>query len=293
VLLLESDLGMARSANVNVAREIASRLGYDYVYGNSYLCLSSGNAREAVATRANTTSLSGNAILSRLPLRRAENFSVAITKDKFETREKRLGHKKALWAEMMIGETPLAVAAVHLDSGASSAQRAAQLADVVAKLRARGVLGRSLVGGDFNTTTYDAESVFALLENLALKLWRGGFPHAIEHYLHPQRLYEKRIFDVLTEAGYDFEHYNALGVGTLRYRVGDPGCEGRVRDFLPQPFVEVLRRKLAPYGGAVGLKLDWFAGQGVTPTRAGTVHLERASALGVSDHDPIWVEIGL
>ena len=290
ILLLESDLGMARSGNRNVARELAGRLGFDYVYGNSYLCLSAGNRREERQTEANTLALSGNAILSRLPLLRAENFSVAITKDKFESSEKRLGHKKALWVEVAIGDKRLALAAVHLDSGASSAERALQLADVVRTLEARGVSGTSLIGGDFNTTTYDAHSRLGLLGNLALKLWRGGFPHAIQHYLTPERLYERQVFQVLRDAGYEFESYNQLGVGTVFYQVGDEASEGRVRDFLPQPFVEVLRRKLEPYGGAVGLKLDWFAGKGLRARAAGTVSLLRRG-VGVSDHDPIWVDV--
>ncbi len=123
LMLLESDLGMARSGNRNVARELAGRLGFDYVYGNSYLCLSAGNRREASQVGPDTLALSGNAILSRLPLTRAENFTVAIMKDKFESSEKRLGHKKALWAEVAIGTKRLAIAAVHLDSAASSAGR--------------------------------------------------------------------------------------------------------------------------------------------------------------------------
>lgn len=290
VLLLESDLGMARSGNRNVARELAGRLGFDYVYGNSYVCLSAGNRREANQAQPNTLALCGNAILSRLPLTRAENFTVAITKDKFEGSEKRLGHKKALWAEVAVGPKRLAIAAVHLDSGASSAGRARQLADVVARLERRKVGDCSLIGGDFNTTTYDAHSLLGLLGNLGRKLWRGGFPHAIEHYLTPDVLYERRVFDVLRDADYDFESYNQLGVGTLYYRVGDVASEGRVRDFLPQPFVELLRRKLEPYGGVVGLKLDWFAGKGLRVRAAGTVSLLRRG-VGVSDHDPIWVDV--
>lgn len=290
ILLLESDLGMARSGNRNVARELAGRVGFDYVYGNCYLCLSAGNSREVNQTEPNTLALSGNAILSRLPLMRAENFTIAITKDKFESSEKRLGHKKALWVEVAVGAKRLALAAVHLDSGTSSAGRALQLADVVQRLEQRGVAARSLIGGDFNTTTYDAHSLLGLLGNLGLKFWRGGFPHAISHYLTPELLYERPVFQVLRDAGYDFTSYNQPGVGTVFYRVGDSGSEGRVRDFLPQPFVEVLRRKLAPYGGVVGLKLDWFAGKGLRVRRAGTVPLQERN-VGVSDHDPIWVDV--
>ena len=104
--LNEVDVGMARSGNRHVAAELADLLGFGYVFGNSYLCLDFGDARDGVKAAENRESLHGNAILSRFPLRRAESFSIAITRDKFQSSEKRLGHKKALWAEV---DTPLGI----------------------------------------------------------------------------------------------------------------------------------------------------------------------------------------
>ena len=40
----------------------------------------------------NEVGMHGNAILSRRPILRAETFTVAITRDKFESQERRLGH---------------------------------------------------------------------------------------------------------------------------------------------------------------------------------------------------------
>lgn len=290
-ILSEVDVGMARSGNQNVPRELSRALGCDYVFGNSYLCLSAGNARERGAEQPNQLALAGNAILSRHPLVRAENFSLCVSKDKFESSEKRLGHKKALWAEISVGDQPLVIAAVHLDSGASSQERALQMNDVIDRLRERGVDDRALIGGDFNTTTYDANHTWALLANLAKKFSRGGFPHAIEHYLHPDWLYERAVFERLEAAGYETESFNELGVGTLRYVVGDRGSEGRVRDFLPEFAVRYLKKKLEPWAGVVGLKVDWFAGRGLVARGAGTVAEPKFQGEPVSDHDPIWVDL--
>ena len=111
----------------------------------------------------------------------------------------------------------LAVAVVHLDSGTSPARRALQLGDLLGKLRQRGHGECAVVGGDFNTTTYDLQTVPRLPWNLVRKLVRGGFAHAIHHYLELYLLYEKPIFDQLERFGFDHQPFNAPGVGTTRY----------------------------------------------------------------------------
>ncbi|MEW6776257.1 MAG: endonuclease/exonuclease/phosphatase family protein [Bdellovibrionota bacterium] len=291
LLLNEVDVGMARSGNRDVAREIAETLGFEWVFGNSYLCLSPGNPRDGEPDEENRIGFHGNAILSRYPLLRAENFSVAITKDKFQSSEKRLGHKKALWAEV---ETPLgkvALAAAHLDSGGSTRQRAAQMKDVLAKLEERGVAERSLIGGDFNTMTYDLKSIPRLLWNIFSKLLRGGFPHAIHHYVHPYKLYEKPIFDELVRHGFSYEPFNVPGVGTSRYEVGTFDSESKVRDYLPEIAVKILAWKLKPWNGVAPIKIDWFAGRGVKPLAPATLEKPRWNGKLLSDHDPIVVDV--
>jgi len=307
VLLNETDIGMARSGNRNVAREIADALGLEYVFGNSYVCLSHGDTRDGTHTVDNADGLHGNAILSRWPLRRAENFGVAITKDKFESSDKRLGHKKALWAEL---ETPLgmlAAVAIHLDPYASPTQRRAQMADGLAKVAERRLGPAVLLGGDLNTTTYDLESIPRLCWNIAQKLARGGFPHAIEHYMRPHALYERRVFAELEAHGFDYERFNDMRTGTVRYEVGTFDSESKVRDHLPGVVAHLLRYKLRPWGGVAPLKIDWFAGRGLTVLGQGQIGepdgrrslapkvFQRARWRGqvISDHDPILVDFVL
>jgi endonuclease/exonuclease/phosphatase family metal-dependent hydrolase len=305
LMLNEVDVGMARSGNRHVAAELADRLGFGFVFGSSYLCLDHGDTRDGVQTERNRESLHGNAILSRFPFRRAESFSVTITRDKFQSSEKRLGHKKALWAEV---ETPLGrlpVVSVHLDSYASSAQRAAQLRDALLTVRRRGLHDRVLIGGDFNTTTYDAASVGQICRNLCRKLVRGGFPHAVRHYLYPDELYERPVFAELEAEGYDFAAFNALGVGTTRYEVGSFESESKVTDRLPGFAAKLLRYKLRPWNGVVGIKVDWFCGRGLEVVQ-GPGGSEAGVAVGrspapivkptvdgtpLSDHDPILVDV--
>jgi endonuclease/exonuclease/phosphatase family metal-dependent hydrolase len=303
VILNEADVGMARSGNRHVAREIAEALGMEMVFGNSYLCLSPGDARDGAPTDKNSESLHGNAILSRWPLRRAENFSVAISRDKFESSEKRLGHKKALWAEAETPLGPVAVLTPHLDPYASARFRGLQMEHALAKVREHG-LGAVILGGDFNTSTYDLESLPALIKNVLVKMWRGGFAHAIAQYMKPQEIYERPIFEALERAGFEWKSFNDMAAGSVRYEVGTFDSESKLRDHVPGAAVHLVRWKLAPYGGVVPLKIDWFAGRGVRAlghdelvepsgrsSRAPAV-LERARWQGepVSDHDPIVVD---
>jgi len=304
LMLNEVDVGMARSGDIDVVRVFGDGLGFYHVFGNSYLCLDSGNARDRAAGRENTLGLAGNAILSRFPLLRAENVSLAITKEKFHSSEKRLGHKKALWAQVATPLGPLAVASVHLDSSCAPAARAAQLDDLLRELEQRGVAERCLVGGDLNTTTYDLASLPRLSWNIVQKLVRGGFPHAIHHYVHPFELYEKPVFDVLAAHGLDWDRFNAPAVGTSRYEVGTFDSESKVRDYLPDVFVRLLAWRLRPWSGVAPLKIDWFAGRGLRVLEAEALRdgdriatapaafaKPRHEGELLSDHDPIVVDV--
>lgn len=294
LLLNEVDIGMARSGNRDVPRELAEALGFEYVFGNSYLCLDHGDTRDGEQAEENTVGLHGNAILSRYPLRKAANLSLTITRDKFHSSEKRLGHKRALWAEVDTPRGPLGVLCAHLDSIASPVQRAAQLGDA---LRAAPVAAskRLLVGGDFNTSTYDVKSTGRLLWNVAKKGWRGSFPHAIHHYMHPWELYERPVFDALETAGLDWRTFNDLKAPSIRYEVGDFESESQVSDQLPKFFVRYIARRLRPWNGVAPLRLDWFAARGLRVAGdpgKGAVAKPRWQGQRLSDHDPIWVDVG-
>ena len=126
LLLSEVDVGLGRSGNRNVARELAEALGMSYAFGVSYLALTDDFGDDAGGLE-NTLALSGAAVLSRYPIGRVENIDLPELRDKFHSSEKRLGKKRALLAEIALPDGPLAVAACHLDSNASPAQRARQL----------------------------------------------------------------------------------------------------------------------------------------------------------------------
>src|SRR5499427_3464673 len=75
LLLSEVDVGLGRSGNRNVARELADALGMSYAFGVSYLALTDDFGDNAAGLE-NTLALSGAAIISRYPIGRVENVDL-------------------------------------------------------------------------------------------------------------------------------------------------------------------------------------------------------------------------
>jgi endonuclease/exonuclease/phosphatase family metal-dependent hydrolase len=292
LLLSEVDVGVGRSGNRNVARELAEALGMNYAFGVSYLALTDDIGDDAAGLE-NTLALSGAAILSRHPIGRVENIDLPAIKDKFHSSEKRLGKKRALLAEIALPDGPLAVAVCHLDSTASPAQRARQLGGILDSVDRSGV-ARALVGGDLNTSTYDVSSTPALVGDIFHKLLVTGFRASIDHYMTPDKRYERPVFDVLRARDFVVEGFNDRGNGTYYYDLTDPYVIDRLHTYIGRALTRLLGRLLRPWNGCLPARLDWFAGRNVTPVAA-AVERPRAVADGrpISDHSAIIVDVAV
>jgi endonuclease/exonuclease/phosphatase family metal-dependent hydrolase len=288
LLLVEVDCGMGRSGNRNVARELADALGMSYAFGVSYLVLED-DFGENPDGAPNTLALAGTAILARVPIARVENVDLPELRDKFSSSEKRLGKKRALIAELTLADGPLTVAACHLDSTASAAQRARQLDAVLAHADRWGH-ARRLVGGDFNTSTYDLSSPPALAWNIVHKLLVNGFAGTIEHYLHPEWHYERAVFDTLARHRYILDGFNDAQ-GTLVYNLNDAYAIEKTRQEVGAALTALLRWKLRPWNGVVPARLDWFAGRGLVPLAATAIDARDGAGRPVSDHAAIVVDV--
>ncbi len=116
LLLTETDVGMARSGNRNVARDLARELGLNYAFAPCYLNLSKGAGVESESSGENDVGLHGNALLSRYPLRNPRRIALGNGRDKMRGREKRLGQQAAIAAEVDLPGLPLTACSVHLDA---------------------------------------------------------------------------------------------------------------------------------------------------------------------------------
>ena len=115
LLLTETDVGMARSGNRNIARDLARELGLNYAFAPCYLNLSKGAGVESESAGENDVGLHGNALLSRYPLRNPRRIALGNGRDKMRGREKRLGQQAAIAAEVDLPGLPLtALSLIHI-----------------------------------------------------------------------------------------------------------------------------------------------------------------------------------
>lgn len=289
LLLSEVDNGMGRSGNRNIARELATELAMNYAFGVSYLVLGD-DVLENESGTANTLALAGAAVLSRWPLGTVYNLDLPELRDKFSSKsEKRLGKKRALAAEVLLPSGPLWVSTCHLDSNASPRQRSEQLSALLRELATHGE--RQLVGGDFNTTTYDASGKGALFYDLLHKFVSRGFNATVDGYMTPEASYEEPIFAVLDELGFAHDGFNDRSHGSYFYDVESPYAEAKLVQKVGGVATRWLQRRLRPWNGCVPAKLDWFVGRNLRPVSAGVVEVMPQNGIPVSDHQPILVDV--
>ncbi len=287
VLLSEIDCGLGRSGNRNVPRELAEALGASYVFAPSYLTLQD-DWGENRAGAPNTTALAGTAVLSRLPIRRAENVDMPALRDKFSSSERRLGNKRALLIEVDTAAGPLLVGACHLDSNASPRQRAQQLRALLDRMPGD---APAIVGGDFNSSTHDLSSVFATLGDFLRKLFTAGVRRSVEGYMSPAAFGERPIFDLLAARGFTVGGFNDPARPTYRYDFNDPYALQKVRRTGGPPLVALIRWMSRRWNHCLPARLDWFAGRCARAISATVVEPRLDDGRPVSDHAAVVCDL--
>jgi endonuclease/exonuclease/phosphatase family metal-dependent hydrolase len=285
VLLVETDVGMARSGNRDVARTLAEELGFAHAFAPCYLSLVKGSGVEYEVAGANEIGLHGNAILSRYPIRRARAIRLDNGIDKMKGREKRIGSQAALAAEIELPSGPVNFVSIHLDAHSSQRHRMRQMRQIADALEP----GPAVLGGDWNTMTYDtSHALFAIVG-----FWRRvlmGVDFVIRnHYLHPERWFERPLFRMLERRGFDYREANVPGEYTSFYALEDLRAAGSLAEWVPGWCFPFMRWALREHEGRCPFKLDWFATRGLRAEAPAVLH----GYHHLSDHDPIGIDIRL
>ena len=289
LLLTETDVGMARSGNRNVARDLARELGLYYAFSPCYINLAKGSGVEYDAEGENESGLHGNAILSRYPLSNVRSVFLKNGKDKMTGREKRLGQQTAVVAEVEFPDQPATVVAVHLDANSSQQHRADQMADVLAAIADR---SPAIIGGDWNTTTFNSSSATMAILGFWLRVFMGPNNVIKNHYLHPYNRFEIKLFNLLEDAGFDYRTANSLGERTTSYDVEDAKTYKNLREWVPAWCFAFIRWALRHHDGKCPLKIDWLAVKGFAARDPRVLHQFREGRTPpLSDHDPIGVDV--
>jgi endonuclease/exonuclease/phosphatase family metal-dependent hydrolase len=296
LLLTELDYGMARTENRFIARELAESLGLNYVFAPCYINMNKGSGLEVHTEGENTQALHGNALFSRYPLLNAHSLALPNGKDKMKGNEKRLGQQVAAIADVELPSGTVRMVSLHLDAHSTQRHRHRQMKLVLDHLENLRPQLPTLIGGDWNTSTYNSRRAVYSITGFFRRVMMG-VGHVIEnHYLHPERWFERGLFKELEKRGYDYRHLNEDGVGTLPYDVRDLAVNTNMSDWVPRWCFWFLNRALEPYGGRCSLKLDWFAGKGVKPdseNRPRVIGNLNDAAGKLSDHDAIVLDFAI
>ena len=257
VLANELDDGCVRSGGRNTARELAERFGWNYAYGLEFIELVNGEDPKG---------FHGNAVFSRWPIRKAWTIRLPEQYNWYFDRQRRIGGRCAVLAELDIGGRPLGVASIHLENRTDSAGRRAQLETVLSAAEEL-LPGIPLVlGGDLNTNTFDGRDKDAIGEI-------AGSPALQRRCLEEVAQYEAAL----------------------------PAAEAMGYRAVPEKPI-LTRRKPLPEGGSLGLRLDWLLLRGMEPADSRTISTRTAdctfarpdSALArftgeeLSDHNAVW-----
>ena len=288
LLLTETDLGMARTRNRNVARDIARDLGLHYAFVPCYLNLSKGAGLEYDAEGENELGLHGNAILSRYPLSKVRAVRLKNGFDKMAGREKRLGSQAAVVAELEFPNCRLLAVSSHLDANSSQRHRAGQIRDIL------NGLDRDLpvvIGGDWNTTTYNSSRPVYAIAGFWLRVFMGVDNVINNHYLHPYNWFERDLFRSLERDGFDYRACNLMGERTGGYDATCSKTRQSLSEWVPNWCFAFMRWSLRNHGGRCPIKIDWFATRSVRAEHPVVLHEFRECDAPLSDHDPIGVDL--
>lgn len=296
LMLPELDHGMARSGNRFVATGLAERLGLNYAFAPVYIPLQKGSGIESEMEGENTLSIHGLAMMSPWRMKNVHAIDLPNGKDKMWGKEKRLGWLRAIVADIEHPAATFRAVTVHFDVHCSREHRRKQMRVILDHLDGLPPMP-VLIGGDWNTTTFNAQSATRAILGYWRRVMMGVKNVAKNHFPHPDRYFEKNLFSDLQARDYDYKTLNQLGVGTLHYHVESIEKNTNLRDWVPEWCFKFIFWAAGRVGGSVSVRLDWFAAKGLklgAGSRPKTIaNLVKEDGVPLSDHDAITVDLEL
>lgn len=261
VLANELDDGCVRSGGQETTRVLAERFGWNYVFGLEFIEL---------VNQDDLKGFHGNAIFSRWPIKRARVLRLPEQYNWYFDRQRRIGGRCAILAELDVGGKPVGVATIHLENRTHGEGRRRQLEAVLQAAEEMFSGMPVILGGDLNTNTFDGRDKDTINEI-------AGSPD----------LQRRCLEDVA-----DWE-------GAL------PAAAERGYRAVPEQAI-LTRRKPMPGGGHLDLRLDWLLVRDMAVVDSRTVSTRTAdcafarpgSALAafggeeLSDHNAVWAACG-
>ncbi len=160
ILANELDQGCFRSANKDIAREIADFFGLNYVYGLEFIEL---------VNKDDDKGFHGNAIFSRFPIKKSKVIRLSEKYNWYFDRQKRIGGRNAVLAVLNVYGRNIGFASIHLENRTSPEGRRNQMEQIYKE--AERFFGDMpvVLGGDLNTNTFDGrktEDIWKMVRSL-------------------------------------------------------------------------------------------------------------------------------
>ena len=155
ILANELDDGCVRSGQKDTTKELAERLGMNYVFGLEFIELVNGEDAKG---------FHGNAIFSRWPIKQAKVIRLPEQYNWYFDRQRRIGGRLAILAELDVNGKSVGVGTIHLENRTHGPGRQAQLDTVLAAAEEMFPDMPVALGGDLNTNTFDGRDKDAIQE---------------------------------------------------------------------------------------------------------------------------------
>ena len=294
-IALQKGSGIESALEGENTQEIAQDLKLNYAFAPVYIALQKGSGIESALEGENTHSIHGLAMFSKFPLKNVHAVDLPNGKDKMIGKEKRIGYLRALIADVEHPAGTFRAVTIHTDAHSSRKHREKQVRIVLEHLEKLPKLP-TIVGGDFNTVTYDAQSATHSILSLSYRALRAT-DVCENQFPHPDRRYEKGLFDQFKNYGFEYEKFNELGKGTLHYNINHISHNANLSDWVPAWCFPVIAWATKKNGGKFSMRLDWFFGRGIDISESSAPQTigKLIDSLGtpLSDHDAISLEFVL
>ncbi len=266
ILANELDDGCIRSGCRDVAANLAKALRMNVVYGLEFIEL---------ANPEDPKGFHGNAIFSRFPIKWAKILRLPEEHNwYFDHRQSRIGGRLAIFAQIAAGGREWGAVCVHLENRTDGAGRGRQMEAILQYADALFPSQPVVIGGDFNTNTFDGRDVPVFLE--IFEGLRQGAP------LRDVAAYEP-VLPLAEQYGYDYRSANVIPSVTRRKPMHNAA------------------------GDILGLQLDWLFTRGLRVQDRGVVStllrdcgwkqpggaLDAYSGEQLSDHNALWAQCAL
>ncbi len=295
----EADVGMNRSSQSFVARELGDALGMHVAFAPCYLEFSKGYGEDLTMPGENTTALQGNAILSRYELLNPRVIELPMCYDHFKHVEKRIGNRNALAVEIERDGRPLSFVTTHLEVRNAPACRAQQMAAIIAELEKPGTPPAAIIAGDFNSNTFARGGMLRALTGL-LRMMVSPTEKLRQEIAAPQS--REPLFALLQQHGFTDAGFNSEDV-TCYVPLKILEDSGK----LPRFLAKAINQQMARYNGQLDFRLDWIFGRGVqsldaqeildAKTNIASLPPQTIAGLRnqvggqITDHDPITADV--